>query len=276
MIMQSKAPLIPVMTGRPVHSRSAGPFEVGVVEHGSDLRLSRHRHREAVIGLLLRGVYDEWIEGRTVEPTRASVLIKPPETPHGNQIGREGTHTLLIRVLPEAVPEELRPTLARPAIRIDERVCGIADDFARELRSSDTLSSHSIEALVFELLHVVERCRSRAGVGYARRQHWVARVRDAINDHIAAPLTLAELAAAADVDRAHLARTFRSAFGCTVGDYIRTARVHRAASLLALGRTIASVAADVGYADQAHLTRSFRRAYGVTPAAYRKQLTARP
>ncbi len=269
--MNNASPLVPVVTGRGLRTQSAGPFEVTLVEHRAGLRLGKHRHAEAVIGLLLGGVYDEWLDGRTVEPARASLLIKPPETPHANSIGREGTHTVLIQVRANAIPADLARVLATPAIHLHARVAAIGEAFVRELRHPDGPSEIGLDALVYELLGLAARRREMGGAGYSRRQQWVARVRDVVHESADHTFSLTELAASAGVDRAHLARTFRAVFGCTVGEYVRSARLSRAAGLLRSGRnSVSAIAAAVGFADHAHLTRNFSRAYGRSPTEYRR------
>lgn len=260
-----------MLTGREIGSRSAGPFEISLVEHRGDVTLERHRHAEAVIGLLLSGVYDEWLDGRMVEPARASLLIKPPETPHANRIGRTGTQTVLIQVRPDRIPADLQEVLARPSIHIHARVAALGEDFLRELRQPGGASPIGLEALAYELLAIAHRGRGGAGVGYSPRQRWVSRVRERINDSLSEPASLADLAGHAGVERSHLARTFRVAFGCTVGEYVRAARLERAARRLRSGdEPLSRIALDLGFADQAHLTRTFRAAYGVPPGRYRR------
>lgn len=273
--MKLPAPLIPVLTGRELQTRGAGPFEVTLVEHQPGLRLERHRHAEAVIGLLLNGVYDEWLDGRMVEPMRASLLIKPPETPHANRIGRVGTHTVLIQVKPDAIPADLAGVLQRPAIHIDAKVAAIGELFVAELRRPGGPSPLALEALAYELLGIAERRGVSAGRGYSRTQAWVSRVREYVHDEVAhgssRATSLADLAGAAGVDRAHLARTFRRVFGCTVGEYVRAARVERAARMLRNSReSISRIAAESGFADQSHFTNHFKSTYGAPPGAWRR------
>jgi AraC family transcriptional regulator len=266
--MNVAVPLIPVLTGHSARSRSAGVFEVSIVEHAGDVALSRHRHREAVIGLLLRGTYDEWLDGRTVEPGRASLLIKPPETPHANHIGRKGTQTVLIQVHPEAIADDLQGVLARPAIHMDARIQGLGELIVAEMRHGD---GPGLEALILELLQFAARRGPRAGVGYSARQGWVARARDYLRANAGHHCSLADVARAVNVDRAHLARTFRSVFGCTLGQYLRAARIEQAASHLRnSNEPLSQIALEAGFADQAHLTRTFRGAFGDTPARYRR------
>ncbi len=54
--------------------------------------------------------------------------------------------------------------------------------------------------------------------------------------------------------------------------YLRSVRTQAARRLLtATSRSLAEIAADVGYTDQSHLTKRFREVTGMTPAAYRRR-----
>ena len=245
------------------------------MEHTGDVRLERHRHREAIVGLLLRGRYDERLEGRTVEPARASLLIKPPETPHANHIGSEGTDTILIQILPDRIPEDHADVLSRSGIRLDERFFTLGQELRAELRDASASDAVGIEALVNELLSLAASRGRTVGVGHSRRQEWIQRVREMLHERNSIGLT--DLAQETGVDRAHLARTFRSVFGCTIGKYVSAMRMERAAHRLRdTNDPIARIAGELGYFDQAHFTRAFRAAYGTTPKAWRKRLPARP
>jgi AraC family transcriptional regulator len=110
------------------------------------------------------------------------------------------------------------------------------------------------------------RTRERGG-----RPGWLQDVVAALRTGAPTAPGLAELAVLAQVHPAHLARTFRSVYGCTIGEYTRTLRIARARDLLGSSPlAIAAIAAECGFADQSHLTRVFRREVGVTPAAYRR------
>lgn len=260
---------IPVLTGRALASRALPAGVATWVEHRGNLELAQHRHAEAVIALLLHGTYDERVDGRMVHPTPATVLVKPPETPHANAIGRAGTHTVLWQIAPDAIDGELRPFLQRPAIYLDARVCRVTDALRRELSQRDDAAPLATEALLFELLAIVQECH--AGKGYNASGQWLNRVRERLHDASETP-SLSALAREADVHRAHLARGFRNAFGCTIGEYWRSVRLQRLAERLRANHgNIASCAAEMGFYDQAHLTRWFRRAYGVTPGEYARR-----
>lgn len=94
-------------------------------------------------------------------------------------------------------------------------------------------------------------------------------VRDRLADELAAPPSLADLAADLGLSRYQLLRAFRTTMGIPPYAWLAQYRVSRARGLLERGVRPAEVAELVGFADQAHLTRWFRRVLGVTPAAYR-------
>jgi AraC-like DNA-binding protein len=83
-----------------------------------------------------------------------------------------------------------------------------------------------------------------------------------------AVVPVAALAAAAGMSRWHFSRVFRTEVGVPPCQYLRRARVERAASALSLGATIAGAAYDAGFADQAYMTHCFRAVLGTTPGQY--------
>lgn len=97
----------------------------------------------------------------------------------------------------------------------------------------------------------------------------VARIRALLAERHAEDLTLAELAAEADLTPHHLIRAFRRETGHTPHAYLIDRRVDAARVRLRRGEAPAEVAAATGFCDQAHLTRAFKARVGVTPGAFR-------
>jgi AraC family transcriptional regulator len=92
-----------------------------------------------------------------------------------------------------------------------------------------------------------------------------------LHDDPRARWTLSTLAAHVGRHPSHLARAFRAAHDCTVGEYLRRLRLNALAGALALGdESIAELALAHGFADQSHGTRALRRWLGTTPAALRR------
>jgi AraC-like DNA-binding protein len=84
------------------------------------------------------------------------------------------------------------------------------------------------------------------------------------------PLTVADLAKAAGLSRAHFSEQFRRAFGVSPHAYLLTRRLERAAALLcSTDRSVAEICMAVGLSSVGSFTSSFTRTYGMSPTAYR-------
>src|SRR3954451_24072841 len=91
-----------------------------------------------------------------------------------------------------------------------------------------------------------------------------------IESHLAAPLTLDDVAGVAGVSRFHLVRAFATATGFSVMRYVRARRLSKAAQALAAGAPdILSLALDADYSSHEAFTRAFRDHFGVTPEMVR-------
>ncbi|CAM4025229.1 Right origin-binding protein [Pseudomonas reidholzensis] len=96
-----------------------------------------------------------------------------------------------------------------------------------------------------------------------------------IRAHRLDPLSLEDICTAAGLSRAYLIRAFRQRFGLTPHGYLLDQRVQHARGQLRLGRAIAEVALESGFADQAHLQRAFKQHLAATPGHYRSGGAAR-
>jgi len=98
----------------------------------------------------------------------------------------------------------------------------------------------------------------------------VGRVQTFVDEHLAADLTVDELADAADLSPASLGRRFKAAMGTTPWRYVLQRRIDAAKHLLeTTDRSLATIAFDTGFYDQPHFTRTFKRLEGQPPGAYR-------
>ncbi|WP_343583602.1 AraC family transcriptional regulator [Herbaspirillum sp.] len=93
-----------------------------------------------------------------------------------------------------------------------------------------------------------------------------ARVLDYIEAHLDERLSLAELAALAELSVPHFKVLFRETVGIPVHQHVVRRRVERARLLLAQGKlNVNQVALEVGFAHQSHLAAWMKRVLGVTP-----------
>jgi AraC family transcriptional regulator len=182
----------------------------------------------------------------------------------------------------------------RPVERAqDPVISNIASVLARETVRADKGSKLYAESLatilaVHLLRNYVQR-KSAADIGDQSDPDNVMQlphsraVADAIGfiqSRHAQPITLDDIADAVHLSPYHLARLFKQATGETPHQYLIQLRVNSARALLTSGagqRSLAEIAAAVGFADQSHLTRHFKRQFGVTPKHMRTQgAPARP
>jgi len=92
-----------------------------------------------------------------------------------------------------------------------------------------------------------------------------------INASLGDDLSVARLAAEANLSPDYLIRKFRLDLGVTPHQYVMRSRIKRAQELLATtDMPLTDVAAAVGFADQSHLSTAFRKLVGVSPARYRR------
>ena len=94
-------------------------------------------------------------------------------------------------------------------------------------------------------------------------QTWIA-------NHLDEDLSVAVLAARANLSERSFARAFKAEVGQTPAAYVETLRVERARALLEDGaESLEAVTRDAGFSSPEVLRRAFHRRVGVSPAAYR-------
>ncbi len=87
--------------------------------------------------------------------------------------------------------------------------------------------------------------------------------------HLAAPLTVADIAAAGGCSQATAERLFARHTGRSVLSWVRQQRMRSAAELLrTTGLRVNEVAREVGYPDPLYFSRVFRAAFGTPPSRY--------
>ena len=94
---------------------------------------------------------------------------------------------------------------------------------------------------------------------------------DYIENHIAEPLEIEELAKMAALSPFYYQRLFRRLVKKPPGEYIKLRRMAIATEkLLEKDRRILDVALDLGFATHEHFTRVFKKTFGLTPEEYRQ------
>lgn len=97
------------------------------------------------------------------------------------------------------------------------------------------------------------------------------RVIQLMEQHLAAPFNLGDLARAISLSEYHFSRLFKRATGRSPSQYFIQLRMARARRLLIeTERSIIDIGLDVGYGSASHFSQVFRREVGVAPSHYRK------
>ncbi|HOF88453.1 MAG TPA: AraC family transcriptional regulator [Armatimonadota bacterium] len=106
--------------------------------------------------------------------------------------------------------------------------------------------------------------------------HLVTMVDQFLQDNLARPLTLDDIADHVSISQRTLCRQFQHRTGATVMERLETLRMDRAAALLAeTEATLKEIAEAIGMTDASYFCRRFRQHYHVTPNTYRQDVGAR-
>ncbi|WP_017652497.1 AraC family transcriptional regulator [Fortiea contorta] len=97
------------------------------------------------------------------------------------------------------------------------------------------------------------------------------RVLQYIHAHLDQDLTLAELAAIAQLSPNYFAMQFKQSTNMAPHQYVLRQRIATAKTLLLNGHKIAEVAYQLGFAHQSHFNRHFKRLLGCTPKQFLAQ-----
>jgi AraC family transcriptional regulator len=127
----------------------------------------------------------------------------------------------------------------------------------------------SMAALLVNDGRIVSQQLYRERVGDRR----IRRTLDYIHSHLDQEIDLSSIAAAATTSPYHLNRTFRSALGCSIWQYVSRNRVHLAAGLMKdSALTLAQVASMSGFESYSTFAATFKADRGVSPARFRSGL----
>lgn len=95
-------------------------------------------------------------------------------------------------------------------------------------------------------------------------------VTDYVGDNLSGDLSLADMAAAANLSPYHFARTFKRSTGLSPYQYVLHRRMERARELLKASELpVGEVARSVGFTSPSHFSQQFRRIVGYSPSDLR-------
>lgn len=217
-----------------------------------------------------------WCEydGRVLPVPSGSALVIPPGVPHLYRA--DGTRPWTIWWLHAAgrdVDVLLQAIRGQAEIAVVEigdlfRVTSSLEHVVDCLERDETLPS-LLEAAGSAWSLLAQLAADSAHGGHRRHEP----IRDAqlnLRENFSAPVSVPDLARLAGLSTSHFSALFRAATGGGVIEYVKTLRMARARELLATtSRSVAEIAALVGYGDAFYFSRQFRTINGCSPSQYR-------
>ncbi len=188
---------------------------------------------------------------------------------------RGGGSRQFLFVEPAHVEQVLERPLALPRLRHNQRINSPVANMILRALVCDLRDGSPAGALVGDSLITALLAHLSSGDSGPHKVAGLApavcrRVQAHIDERLASPVTLTELAALARVSVRHFSRAYRVSTGYSPHQYLLRQRVERAKALLAGGAMpLCDIAQVVGFADQSQFTRTFKQHANTTPAAYR-------
>jgi AraC-like DNA-binding protein len=207
---------------------------------------------------------------------QAEILEASPERPF---------LALLLQVDPATVRSVCREmldctTIVRPAVGhgavsaapLDARTVAALRRFVRATGTDadrHVLAPMYLQEVIYRLLQSEHRQGLLDGVAGENEFDRVAQIMEYVRQHLAQPLTVADLAACARLSPSAFAHRFRDVAGMSPHQYLIGARLERARELLvAREMNVSEAARAVGYPSLSHFIDAFKRRFGMTPGAY--------
>ncbi|MER5929243.1 AraC family transcriptional regulator [Streptomyces sp. NPDC002054] len=241
----------------------------------------RHAHDGYVIAAVTGGVEEIGLPGGAERAGPGSVVLINPEVPHTARAGiPEGwayatlypARDLVAEVAADLTTLRGTPGFTAPVVP-DAEGARLITEIHRAAEQGNVLAADSLLRIVVARMlrghggPLPGRPAPGAGAGTAER------ARAVLEDRLADPPSLEQLAAQLGTSPFALLRAFRDRYGMPPHTWLTDARVRRARLLLADGTPPAEAAVAVGFTDQPHLNRHFTRIVGVPPGAYRRERT---
>lgn len=229
-----------------------------------------HRHDTYAIGRTLAGVQSFSYRRSRRDSLPGNTIVLHPDEAHDGQAGTgEGFRYRMIYVAP-ALFQDVLGGRALPflegGVTTDPRIAAATETLLQ--RVGDTLEPLEQSDALAELAHALAAAagmpRARGNGDYLAAR----RARDYLHANFTRVVTLKEVEIATGRDRWSLSHDFRTFYGTSPYRYLTMPRLDAVRRMLLSGISLASAAADAGFADQSHMTRHFLKTFGFTPGRW--------
>jgi AraC family transcriptional regulator len=260
--------------GRSVRSREVAGLILTEKVHPLGERTPPHSHVQPYLCFVLEGAWEERSDSGARWCAPQTLIYHPPGDVHSDHFRDNAGHVFAIE-MDHTWHERLdllADVLQEPRVVESGAPAAVAMRLYDESRRRDSPSALLIEGLMLELLGSL--ARFRAGIAVSPAPAWLRNTEEILHARFRQPPSIREMAALAEVHPVHLARAFRSRYGCSISEYVCRLRVEAACTAMSTTkRTLSDIAIDVGFFDQSHFTKAFHRIVGTTPARFRAAVT---
>jgi AraC family transcriptional regulator len=270
----SPAHAAPTRKGPVLLAQRPDAFRAQLVTYHAGESFKRHTHEHTSLFVVLRGRVDDRSGPHSIDAAEGSIGIIPAGVEHQTRFVGTHARTVAISFHKEWLRHALHdntPSLNSPAYATNTQAWKGALALIGEARRPDVSTRIALDESILALFDrltpspVARRSKNPRN----QRPAWIHDATDLLRDAPDHALTLHDVSRALGRHPAHVCRAFRDAMGCTMSEYVRLARIERAAQLLrARSHTLSQVALRAGFYDQSHFTRTFRRVIGCTPAVF--------
>lgn len=163
------------------------------------------------------------------------------------------------------------------AAQSDPALYGLARALGAELELGDMANRIYAEQMMQSVaIHLVAKYSKTKPILRRYRDelpaHRMRRIEAYVRSHLNQSLSLTDLAKQAALSDYYFAHQFKATTGESPAVFVRRLRMENAAQALRKHphKTIAAIAAEVGYADPASFAKAFRRHFGTSPSQYRQ------
>lgn len=256
--------------GKNVRTHQFGNIVVTYTLHPAGLKTQKHSHELSLFCFVREGTFSEVYGRRHRECGPLNTIYRPPDELHADRFHDAGAQCLTVEIRPELLERirEYAPILDDSRDFYAGKTAWLAAKLYGEFVLMDAAAPLSVEGLTLELM--AEASRAHGKVLERKPPRWLEHARELLHARFSDPLTVDSIAKSIGTHPVHLARTFRRAHGCTIGEYVRQLRIEFACvAIVNSNASLAEIAVSSGFYDQSHFSRLFKQKMGITPSEYR-------
>jgi len=232
------------------------------IPHHRGWHYNFHRHTHHEIITVESGAMSVEMGGRTYRARAGDVLFYRAGVAHKEDADPEAlATTLCLSFSGEHRADAILPLTKDHSGRVRGMLRWIHDDMSL----SDEQRRPRIETLISAIVEEL------AFLAQPREHPLVERTRRHIREHLAAKITLNDLAAQAGTTKFHFLRTYRALTGATPMLDVRRQRLEHARNLIvSTSWPLRVIAERVGFNNEFHLAKLFRQHLGIAPSSLRR------